>query len=213
MRSASFSLSVLVLALASVAGAQSTGGLPATGPADAGARFFGGIVVGATSLGAPSSRFDEPAARLRGVVAGVRVAHGLGLEARVVRFADRVTDRTIGNYPDAPLTVGLRATVVEAGVGYRPSALAIAGVVQPVVRVGGAWMRIADTWESDTPEEERPATALGASVGAALELSLGRHLAVSAGTSYRRMKEPGGRPPQSLGIDGASWDVGLQFRR
>jgi hypothetical protein len=171
-----------------------------------------GYSVGRTDLDAPSESFPEVGdVRLRWVEAGWVTRLGLSLDARGTHFRESTRSYPAPGVPqpEAPTTVGVRATLVEGGIGYRPPLLRF-GPLRPLVGVGLTWARVVDSWESDTPEERRTTNLAGANASAGVEAGLGPFALVGRAT-YRALSEDR-RPGLHIGIDRFSWDAGVRLR-
>lgn len=174
-----------------------------------GAGPYAGATLGVTQLQAPGPRFARPSATVPAAVLGYATRRGPFVEGRVAWLRDETTEPRGDN--EAPYTIGLRATLVEASVGYRPTGLRL-GPVQPVASIGAVWARVVDSWQSDTPEEQQRSTVPGVSAAVGLEAALGRGVALRTRGSYRHMRNSTDRPVRYIGLRGTAWEVGLQWR-
>ncbi|HEX7238963.1 MAG TPA: outer membrane beta-barrel protein [Longimicrobiaceae bacterium] len=175
---------------------------------------YAGVALGATRLESPGPGFEVGRAPLRSVTLGYATAGGVFFEARAATLRERTTETIpAGQMVEAPYTLGLRATFVEAAAGWRPARLRL-GPVQPVASVGAGWARVVDTWESDVPGEgERRTSQPTLSAGLGLEAALTPHVALVTCGSWRYVAESAERPSRRIGIEGTAWEVGLQLRR
>jgi hypothetical protein len=169
-----------------------------------------GITYGGTWLTSSGPGFAEPSPSVATALVGFIRRRGLGVEARVSRFDCAVTQASPGPLPDdAPYTIGVRSTILEANIGYRMAALRV-GPVQPAVSVGAQWARVVDTWQSDTPEEQSRASLPGLTAAVGLEAALSRHFALVGRGSYRKFLASSARPERHLGLRGPMWEVGMR---
>ena len=101
---------------------------------------------------------------------------------------------------EAPYTVGFEAYPVQLSyVLFVPNLIR---PVQPFFRIGGDWVRLKDTYRSDTPEESFKTSFLGGHTGAGIRAMLGPFLWCSIGGEYRVFREDHGRPPLAINLNG-----------
>ena len=206
-----FVIPVAIVMVAAPLAAQREQASPERERETAPAGFHVGAMVGGATLERASDRWDRPRSDLRALGVGWATRFGVALEARASRLEANGRDQTPpGNIPEAPLTIGVRATVLEAGVALRPARLRYRRL-QPVARAAVARAHIVDSWESDTPAEEQRTVETGATVGGALELALLPSVVLGAGGSYRAFDTRADRHAFAFGLDGATWEVGLQW--
>ena len=204
----------LVRAAAGVALLGAAWRLPAQPSAAAG--LYAGYMRGTTTLTSTRASIPEQSAMLSAFVLGHTGRVGLGVELRHTRFGDRVREAPAAGPPtiESPLTLGLRASLTEASVSYRPERLRL-GPLQPAVHAGLLYAQLVDTYQTDTPEDALTTRQVGASLAAGLEVLLGRRATLIArGTRWLLRDEggvqPGGRPVYAFRFRQA-WEVGARI--
>jgi len=137
----------------------------------------------------------------------------VGGEVRVSRLHVVVTEAVSdARFPEAPYTIGLRATLVEASLGYRPAALRL-GPIQPVASAGVLWALVVDSYQSDTPEEQLRSFSTGLSAATGVEARLGRRVTLTGRGSYQHLRGSSTRPARAVGLSGLAWEIGIRVYR
>ena len=101
---------------------------------------------------------------------------------------------------EAPYRVGIEANPVQ--LSYVLSFPNPGLPVQPYFRIGGNWVRLTDTYRSDTPEESARTSLFGGHSGVGLKAMLGPYVRISVGAEYRAFQEDEARPPLAIDMDG-----------
>ena len=170
------------------------------------------LALGAARLDAPSPSFSPPIAPVPALAVGYSLTSGLFLEGRLSTTRGDATESLAAGGTEAPYTVGLRATLVEARAGMRPPTWRL-GPLQPVASIGGIWARLTDTWRSDTPEEQYRSATLGVSAVMGIETALSRHATFAVSGNYRAWRRVEERPDRALELPAVAWAVSLRLRR
>jgi opacity protein-like surface antigen len=114
-----------------------------------------------------------------------------------------------GETAEAPYTIGFAATPVT--LSYRHRMPIGEGKVQPFADFGMVWARVVDSFQSDTPREQRTTDLLGASVQLGAQWAVTQRVSLLASVGYRRFDDDDGRPARAFELDGSTARMGLQF--
>lgn len=110
---------------------------------------------------------------------------------------------------EAPYSIGFAATPVT--LSYRHRMPIADGMIQPFADFGVVWARVVDSYESDTPREQRTADLLGGSVHLGAQWGVTPRVSLLASVGYRRFQVDEGRPARAFQLDGSTARMGLQF--
>ena len=161
----------------------------------------------------PGPAFGRTSPPVTAVALGYLAPSGVGGEVRVSRLHVVVTEALPPRmFPEAPYTIGLRATIVEASLGYRPAALRL-GLLQPVASAGVLVALVVDSYESDTPEEQLRSYSTGLSAATGVEARLGRRVTLTGRGSYQHLRASSTRPARAVGLSGLAWEIGIRVYR
>lgn len=169
-------------------------------------RFYLDGALGATRLSSPIARPNGEQPAVGALAAGYVGSRGLGVEVRRSGFQAQATSPA----GDFPYTVGMRASVVEANLTYRP-VLARLGRLTPSVSVGMAQAGVTDYWISDTPREEMRLRARGWTGAVVADFRIVGKVSLLARYSTQRLTADRGRVGAAFDLDATTVAAGLRL--
>ena len=180
--------------------------LASVSPSGAQRRFYLDGAFGVTRLSSPITRPNVEPATVRAVAAGYVSARGFGVEVRRSEFQAEATTASTTE----PYTVGVRASVVEANLTYRPVHTWFRRFA-PAVSVGAAQASVTDYWIADTPREQRQLRALGMTGAAMLDIRVVRRVSLLARVGAQRLTADRGRVGAAFNLNTTTVGAGLRL--
>lgn len=175
-------------------------------PSAAQRRFYVDGALSSTRLSSPIARPGADQPTVGALAAGYVIARGVGIELRRSGLqAESASPATM-----EPYTIGLRASVTELDVTYRPVSL-WRGRLTPAVSVGIAQAGLTDYWIADTPREEMRLHARGVTAAAMVDVRVVRHVSLLARVGTQRLTADRGRVGAAFGLNATTVGAGLRL--